>query len=51
MPTSGTPGNSEREILQFLEENAPQKEIGDDKAYEDYSYFFYRGVFDSRKTV
>jgi hypothetical protein len=33
-----------------LEENAPQKEIDDAKAYEDYSYFFYRGVFDSQKS-
>lgn len=51
MSTSRTPSGSEQAMTQFLKDNAPSKEIGDDKAYEDYSYFFYRGVFDSSKPM
>jgi len=48
--TSETLSPQEKNMHKFLEENAPQKEIDDAKAYEDYSYFFYRGVFDSQKS-
>ena len=44
-----TPSNQEKNMVKFLEENAPKTEIDEANAYEDYSYFFYRGVFDSRK--
>ena len=47
--TAETLSAQEKNMHKFLEENAPQKEIDDAKAYEDYSYFFYRGVFESQK--
>jgi hypothetical protein len=50
MSTSETPSDSEQEMTQFLKKNTPSKEIDDDKVHEDYSYFFYRGVFDSSKS-
>jgi len=48
--TSETLSPQEKNMHKFLEENAPKKEIDDAKAYEDYSYFFYRGVFDSQES-
>jgi hypothetical protein len=47
--TAATLSAQEKNMHKFLEENAPQKEMDDGKAYEDYSYFFYRGVFESQK--
>jgi hypothetical protein len=48
--TSEKPNYSQQEMTQFLKDNTPSKEIEDDKAHEDYSYFFYKGVFDSSKS-
>jgi len=38
-----------REILRFINENAPSGEIPDENALKDYSYFFYKGVFEQLK--
>lgn len=43
--TSQTLNAQDKEMFKFIEDNSPQKEIDDTKASEDYSYFFYRGVF------
>lgn len=43
--TSQTLNTQDKEMFKFMEDNAPRKEIDDTKASEDYSYFFYRGVF------
>jgi hypothetical protein len=46
---SETLGKPEKDMTKFLEDNAPRTEIEDTDAFQDYSYFFYRGVFDSSK--
>lgn len=33
----------------FMRENHPAAEIADDAAYDDYSYFFYKGYFSKNK--
>jgi hypothetical protein len=32
-------------ISQIIKTDIPDEEIEEDKAHEDYSYFFYKGVF------
>lgn len=34
-----------KKMESFIRSNQPSAEIGDDSAYNDYSYFFYRGYF------
>jgi hypothetical protein len=34
-------------ISKFIKENTPIEEIEDSKINEDYSYFFYKGVFEN----
>jgi Na+-transporting NADH:ubiquinone oxidoreductase subunit NqrF len=35
------------ELTQFMKNNMSKEEIDDTHAYEDYSYFFYKGVFEN----
>jgi len=35
------------DINQFIKNNTPKDEIDDTSAYVDYSYFFYKGVFEN----
>ena len=35
------------EIYAFIKENTPTEEIADSKKDEDYSYFFYEGLFEN----
>jgi hypothetical protein len=34
-------------IAQLIKKDMPTDEIDDTKAHEDYSYFFYKGVFEN----
>lgn len=38
---------SMEEISKYIKENCPNEEISDQKAFDDYSYFFYKGVFEN----
>jgi len=35
------------DINKFIKDYIPKEEIGDAQAYNDYSYFFYKGVFEN----
>jgi hypothetical protein len=34
-----------KKMESFIRSNQPSAEISDDSAYNDYSYFFYKGYF------
>lgn len=44
---SKTNAASQNEVSTFIKENTPAEEIDDSKTNEDYSYFFYKGVFEN----
>ena len=39
--------NRSDSITQIIKKDIPTDEIDDAKAHEDYSYFFYKGVFEN----
>jgi len=43
---SKAPEERKTAMMELLKQNAPTKEIEDSKAFSDYSYFFYKGVFE-----
>jgi hypothetical protein len=34
-------------LVQSIKDDLPKEEIDDAQAYEDYSYFFYKGLFEN----
>jgi hypothetical protein len=46
---SKAPGEKVKKLESFISSNQPSAEISDNSAYDDYSYFFYKGYFSTDK--